>query len=100
MFLNDQEIGRSKVTTDFLWYGDYGVVIRKEGFKTLQTHWEIKPPWYQIMPVDFFSEVFWPGHLHDQHARHFTLEPQELPTTEELISRATQLRERALDTRK
>lgn len=97
VFLNDEEIGRSAVSTDFLWYGDYDVVIRKKGFKTVETNWPVKPPWYQIIPVDFFAEVLWPGHLHDGHDRHFVLEPAEFPTREELLERAAQLRERSSD---
>jgi len=100
VFLNDQEVGRSAVTTDFLWYGDYGVTIRKEGFETLQTNWTIKPPWYQHIPLDFFTEVLWPGQLHDTHSRHFVLEPAKIPTQEELIGRAGETRDRALDARK
>jgi len=57
VFLNDQEVGRSAVATDFLWYGDYGVTIRKEGYETLQTNWIVKPPWYQHFPLDSFTEV-------------------------------------------
>ena len=97
VFLNDQEIGRSEVSTDFLWYGDYDVIIRKEGHETLHTNWEIKPPWYQIIPLDFFAEVLWPGQIHDVRERHFVLQPQELPTTEELIERAEETRSRALN---
>ena len=100
VFLNDQEVGRSTVTTDFLWYGDYGVTIRKEGYETLQTNWTIQPPWYQHIPLDFFTEVLWPGHLHDTHSRHFVLEPAKVPTQEELLGRAAETRDRALDTRK
>lgn len=96
VFLNDQEVGRSEVTTDFLWYGDYDVTIRKEGFQTLQTNWNIKAPWYQWVPFDFFSEVLWPGQLHDQHARHFVLEPATTPTQDELLGRAVETREQAL----
>ena len=100
VFLNDQEIGRSEVTTDFLWYGDYGVTLRKKGYETLKTHWEVKPPWYQYMPIDFFAEVLWPGHIHDTRDAHFVLQPKQLPTSEELVSRAAETRERALDRRK
>lgn len=95
VFLNDEEIGRSEVSRDFLWYGDYDVIIRKKGYATLGTHWRIDPPWYQVMPIDFFAEVFWPGHLHDVHTRHFKLEPQVLPTVDELIERADEMRVRA-----
>ncbi len=95
VFLNDQEVGRSEVTTDFLWYGDYDVTIRKEGYATVQTNWTIKPPWYQWIPFDFFSEVLWPGQLHDQHERHFALETAQSPTQEELLQRAAETREKA-----
>jgi len=100
VFLNDQEIGRSTVTTDFLRYGDYDVIIRKEGYQTLKTNWDIKAPWYQMIPFDFFAEVLWPGHIHDQRSRHFVLEPAELPSTEELTERAMQARDRASERRK
>ena len=100
VYLNDQEVGRSAVTTDFLWYGNYDVIIRKEGYKTLKTHWEIKPPWYQVIPIDFVAEVLWPGHIHDEHSRHFVLDPAETPTQEELIDRALETRKRALDPRR
>jgi hypothetical protein len=100
VFLNDQEIGRSTVSTDFVWYGDYDVVIRKEGYETLSTHWRVDPPWYQVVPIDFFAEVLWPGEIHDVRSRHFELAVAQPPDTDELIGRAAELRERALDTRK
>lgn len=96
VFLNDQEIGRSKASTDFIWYGDYDVTIRAEGFKTLNTGWLIEAPWYQVWPIDFFAEVLWPGRVHDVHQRHFELEPFAAPSSAELIDRATDLQERAL----
>lgn len=98
--LNNQEIGRSTVTTDFLWYGDYDVVIRKEGYTTLKTHWLIKPPWYQLIPIDFFAEILWPGWFHDRRTNHFELTPRELPSSDELIMRADQARAKAFDLRR
>lgn len=96
VFLNDQEIGRSEVSTDFLWYGDYDVIIRKEGYQTLQTNWTIKPPWYQWIPFDFFTEVLWPGWIHDSRCEHYVLTPATTPTEGEVIERAESLREEAL----
>ncbi|MEK7710975.1 MAG: PEGA domain-containing protein [Planctomycetota bacterium] len=100
VFLNDQEIGRSAVTTDFLWYGDYDVIIRKEGCKTLQTNWNIKSPWYQWIPFDFFVEVLWPGWIHDARAQHYVLEAAEQASAEEVIKRAENAREQALSLQK
>ena len=74
--------------------------ITRCGYETLQTNWEVEPPWYQVIPFDFFTEVLWLGHLHDTHNRHFVLEPRVLPTADELIRRALQTRARALDPRK
>ena len=100
VILNDQEIGRTEVSTDFLYYGDYDVIIRREGYKTLKTHWDVKPPWYQVVPIDFFADALWPGHLHDVHTRHFMLEERELPSSEELIKRAEETRARAFERRR
>jgi len=100
VFLNDQEIGRSPVNTDFVWYGDYDVIIRQEGFETLKTNWQVDPPWYQVIPIDFFAEVLWPGHWHDRHERHFTMNPARPPAPNELMGRAAETREQALDPRK
>jgi hypothetical protein len=100
VYLNDQEIGRSAVTTDFLWYGDYDVTIRQEGYQTLHTNWEVKPPWYQTVPIDFFVEVFWPEELHDAHSRHFELQPEEPTDTAALLGRAEETRQKAMDPRK
>jgi len=97
VFLNDQEIGHSAVTTDFLWYGDYDVIIRKEGFETLATNWKINPPWYQRVPVDFFAEVLWPGQIHDQHSRHYVLEPAKQQSPDDVVERANALREKAIE---
>jgi hypothetical protein len=95
IYLNDQEIGRTNVSTDFLWYGDYDVIIRKEGYQTLHTHWEVEAPWYQWIPLDFFFEVLWPSWLHDHHEAHFVLEPLEKPDTQALLERAAELRREA-----
>jgi len=100
VYLNDHEIGVSQVTTDFTWYGDYDVVIRKDGYETLHSNWKIDPPWYQWIPIDFFTEVLWPGEFHDQRSRGFVLVAATTPDTEELVDRARAARERALDPRK
>ena len=92
VYLNDEEVGRSPVATDFLWYGDYDIVIRKEGCDTLHTHAQITAPWYQIPPIDFFAEVLYPGKIHDTHVLHYTLAAEQLPGRDELIEQAEALR--------
>ncbi len=96
VFVNGEEVGRSPVQTDFLWYGDYDITIRKEGYQTLRTHWQIDAPWYQVVPLDFFFEVLWPRELHDQRSASYTLERQAAPDVEELAARAEALRDQTI----
>ena len=52
----------------------------------------IPAPWYEYTPVDFVAENFVPGQIHDQRTLDFQLEPQVVVPTEQLLSRAEQLR--------
>ena len=96
VFLNDEEIGASPVSTDFTWYGDYDVVLRKEGYDTLHTHLLVKAPWYQYPPIDFFFDVLWPIEIHDRRDAVFVLTPWNAPDHDEVVRRALALRDRAL----
>ena len=51
VFLNDEEIGVSPVTTSFNWYGDYNITIRKQGCETLQTHRKLQAPCMTFSPL-------------------------------------------------
>lgn len=94
--LNDEVVGTSPVSTDFLWYGDYDVIIRKEGYETLKTHQELKAPWYQLPGIDFFTEILLPVEFHDRQTMEFTLEPAQPVDREKLIEDAGQFRDEAL----
>jgi len=37
VWLNDEEVGATPVTVPFTWYGEYEVVVRQAGYKTLKT---------------------------------------------------------------
>ena len=90
--LNDEEIGTSPVTVSFEWYGDYNVRVSKEGFETLKTHRELKGPWYDGFPFDFFAMLN-PERKVDSYEWTFELAPQQEADREELIQRAQGLKE-------
>ena len=95
--LNDRQVGTSPVSVDFTFYGDYSVIIEKDGYETLTTHQVVPRPWYQYPPVDFVAEALMPFTIHDQHAFEFELEPEKPPIPrEELLDRATGFRDEAL----
>lgn len=94
--LNDQLIGTSPVSVDFLWYGDYDVIVRKEGYETLHTHQRLDPPWYQVPPIDFFAEILTPFTYHDRQEMSFTLEERKPVDRKDLVDQASEFRERTL----
>src|SRR4051794_15673509 len=75
VYLNDQEIGRTPFKRDFLWYGDYDVEVRKEGYETLKTHQWVKAPLSQWVPIDLFAELQ-PFTITDNHDLFFKLNPE------------------------
>jgi len=91
VILNDEEIGISPVKVSFEWYGDYWVRVSKEGYQTLNTHRELKAPWYDYFPFDFFAMLN-PKRTVDTYEWTFELSPQKQPTAEELIQNAEDLK--------
>jgi hypothetical protein len=92
--LNDEEIGRSPVTTSFNWYGDYNVRISMPGYETLKTHRELKAPWYDNFPWDFIMNNLNPKHIVDEYEWTFELQPKKEIGREELIKSAIELRDK------
>jgi hypothetical protein len=91
VFLNDQEIGRSPVTRNFLWYGVYDVEIRLEGYQSIKGTAPVIAPWWQWVPFDFFAEAF---AVTDHHDLYFALRrPNDrLEEPELIVKRAEDLR--------
>ena len=95
--VNDEEVGVSPLKVAFLWYGDYDIVVRKEGYQTLKTQHRIDPPWYQLAPFDIVAELLIPGTIRDERELPlFELAPAEQPTLEQVVERAEGMRSRAL----
>ena len=96
IILNDEEVGTSPVSVDFTWYGDYDVIVRHEGYETLQTHHRLNAPWYQIPPIDLFAEALVPFTIHDRHEMYFELEPRKPIDRTQLVKEAGDIRDRTL----
>ena len=72
VYLNGQEVGRTPLTRDFLWYGNYEVQVRKEGYQSLDTNTWVVAPWWQWPPFDLFAELL-PVRLTDHRSLHYEL---------------------------
>lgn len=90
--LNDEEIGESPVSVNFNWYGDYCVRISKEGYETLNTHRDLKGPWYDRFPFDFFAQIVNTNRIVDSYEWTFELSPRRQIGRDELIQNAQELK--------
>ena len=92
--VNDVEKGRSPVTFDFTWYGEYRVLVEHPQYETLETTKRIYAPLYQWPVIDLVCEVLLPLKFHDQRDWPYTLVRRQGVDTEQLIDRAEDLRQR------
>ena len=104
VYLDDELIGETPVTTTFTYYGTRKITLEKvdaEGrliYERKIIYEKIKPPFYQILPLDFFSELIIPAKLKDEHYFAYQLEPiQEVSKAvrqERVMKNAEELRKR------
>ena len=92
VYIDDQEIGFTPVSTPFTYYGTRKIQLMKDGYETITVKQKFRPPWYQIPPLDFISENFWPREIRDERIVDFQLFPQQIVPTEKLRQRAENLR--------
>ena len=82
-----------KMMKGVLRYGDYEFILRHDGYETLISHYDVKPPVYDVPPLDLFSELA-PWTYRVERAVHFKLATQEMPSDADLVERAEGLRRR------
>jgi hypothetical protein len=97
VLLNDQEVGRTPVKVPFTWYGDYDIIVRKKGYKTVRTHHNVRAPWYELPGIDIVTECLIPFTVHDDRVLDtIALDPAQPPNKEELLNTAAEMRQRTL----
>jgi len=96
VYVNGKEMGRTPVTFDFLWYGDYRFELSVDGCETLRTHRHVRAKPHQWVPFDLVTEVFIPATFRDDKFFHFALTPMAKVDEDELVKRAETLRDRTI----
>jgi hypothetical protein len=92
VYLNQQEVGRTPLETRFTWYGNYDVMLRKDGYETLKTNGQVHPPAWQWPVIDLLFDVI-PARFEDRHTLNYTLKPTPDTTGTDLIARGERMRE-------
>jgi hypothetical protein len=73
--VNGDEVGVAPAKLHFDTYGTFEVVMNAPHYHRLRANVPVQPPWYERVPLDFFSEILWPGMIHDEHLVTLKLDP-------------------------
>ncbi len=93
VYVDDHEVaGTTPVAVSPTYYGTREIRLIKDGYETKTVLQPMPPPWYEVPPLDFFSENVVPGTLHDTRTLDFQLDPQGVVPKEQLLARAENLR--------
>ncbi|HZZ26432.1 MAG TPA: PEGA domain-containing protein [Pirellulales bacterium] len=92
VYVDDYLIGTTPVSTGYTFYGTRKIRLVKNGYETLTVYQPMPAPWYDVFGADFFSENLWPGKIRDERSFDYQMNPLVMVPTEELRSRAEQLR--------
>jgi hypothetical protein len=92
VYIDKQPIGLTPVSTSFTYYGTRNIEIVRDGYRTERFLRKISPPWYEIPPLDFFSESLWPFEKRDERVIDAQLTPELIVPNDALIASAEQLR--------
>lgn len=93
--IDGEDRGKTPLSLPFHHYGGRLLELRLKDHKALRTFIEVDPPWYQVFPLDFFSDLLWPETVWDTHVFFYKLashDPEDLAEEPALLERAGALR--------
>lgn len=98
VLLDGKEVGYTPVSADFTYYGTREVTLIKDGYQTQTFPARLQTPWYQHIPLDFFSDNFSPHQVTNRHRFQYQLMPRDPleDTDESLLNRGNAFRSEAL----
>ncbi len=104
VYVDDKFVGESPITIPFTYYGTRKVMVEKRDadgkllYQRKTVFEKIKTPAYEVFPLDFFSELIWPGNIKDNHVLSYDLvELEPLSKKEQqkkVIENAEELRQK------
>ncbi len=92
VYIDNHEIGQTPVSHDFTYYGTRNIRLEMDGYETVNELRDIKPPWYQVPPLDFFSDNFAGRDIHDHRNLNFQLHRRPEESENDIIARGLELK--------
>ncbi len=92
VYVDEEEIGTSPCSHDFVYYGTRKIRLVKDGYETQTILQPFPWPWYELIGLDFVTENLIPGEIRDERVLDYQLQPQIIVPTDQLLGRAENLR--------
>lgn len=98
VYLDGEKVGTTPCEIPYLWYGTRDLILELRGFTLVRQQVTLNPPWWQITPLDFVTDVVVPITLHDRMSVSYTLDtaPVTRQEVDAVLERADELRKKAL----
>jgi len=92
VLVDGQDIGLTPASMEFTYYGTRQITLIKDGYETRTFLQRVKTPWYQVPPLDFFSDNFLPFKVTNRHEFRYALQRQQQVPQRDLLDRANSTR--------
>ena len=98
VYVDGERVGTTPCEVNYTWYGTRVVVLELRGFSLVHQEVVLSPPWWQIIPIDFITDVLIPITIRDRYPVSYTLDPAPVSPEEvnAVYERAEELRKRSL----
>ncbi|QGJ71148.1 PEGA domain-containing protein [Planctomycetales bacterium 10988] len=93
VYVDKTQVGVTPVAVNFIYYGTREVRLELDGYEPIVDQVQVSPPWYEVPPLDFFSENVVPVNLRDVRNLNYRLQPRYVLPTGQILSRGDQLRQ-------
>jgi hypothetical protein len=91
-YVDGVEIGKTPVSHDFTYYGTREIRLVRDGYQTLTLLQPMSTPWYQVPPLDFFSDNLALGEIRDERLYRYDMQPAVQEPFDNIVQRGEQLR--------
>ncbi|MGQ0633548.1 MAG: PEGA domain-containing protein [Planctomycetaceae bacterium] len=98
VLIDGEEVGFTPVSIDYTYYGTREITLVKDGYRTATLFQKVPTPWYQVLPLEFVTDNLALTQIRDKREVLYTLEPDQIPATDQVLERARNLRSNAMQT--
>jgi len=97
-YLDGEKVGTTPCEVPYTWYGTRLLVLELRGFNLVRHEVVLNPPWWQIIPIDFITDIVIPITIRDRMSVSYTLDPAPASPEEvdAVLERAAELRKRSV----